>query len=446
VLNARDVEQHFEPEGGDNSHNSLNSQAIRNNKPVLADQALYGLAGDIVKAIDPYTESDPVGVLTNLLVAFGNVIGNTPHFRVEYTKHPLNLFVVHVGDSAKGRKGTSWSTPKRIFKEIDPVWIEQRVTGGLSSGEGVIYAVRDQRMEKQQIKPRGKVTGYQNVIVDHGVRDKRLLLVEEEFSQALKVMSREGNILSQIIRQAWDGDTLSPLIKNNPIRATNAHISIIGHITKDELLRHLTETEQSNGFANRFCWFLVARSKSISNPTGTPDAILTPLIDRLRDAVSFAHAVQAIQRDSGAETLWDGIYPELSDGMPGLLGATISRAEAQVMRLACIYALLDMSNLIRVEHLHAALALWDYSEKSALAIFGDLTGDPAVDKVKEALKAKGKLTMTDLHGLFGRHATAEEVDRVVRVLVADRVATTETVKDGSRRPTTILICAAKKAN
>src|SRR5262249_19206864 len=132
--------------------------------------------------------------------------------------------------------------------------------------------------------------------------------------------------------------------------------------------------------------------------------------------------------------------------MPGLLGATISRAEAQVMRLACIYALLDMPNLIRVEHLHAALALWDYSEKSALAIFGDLTGDPAVDKVKEALKAKGELTLTEIHGLFRHHASAAEVDRVMKVLMHDGSAIPEIINDGNGRPVHIFRWIAKKAN
>ena len=34
---------------------------------ILQPQALYGLAGDFVKAVDPYTESDPVAVLIYLL-------------------------------------------------------------------------------------------------------------------------------------------------------------------------------------------------------------------------------------------------------------------------------------------------------------------------------------------------------------------------------------------
>jgi Protein of unknown function (DUF3987) len=328
-----------------------------------------------------------------------------------------------------------------MFKEIDSEWIDKRVTGGLSSGEGLIFAVRDERVDKVPVKEHGRVVDYQEVISDHGVEDKRLLLVEEELAQALKVMSREGNILSAVIRQAWDGGNLNPLTKSNPIKSTGAHISIIGHITKAELLRHLTATEQSNGFANRFCWFVVTRSKCIADPTGIPAQTLSPLIEELRDAVDFARRTGEIRRDKEAAAIWEAVYPQLSEGKPGLMGAVISRAEAQVMRLACIYALLDKSEVVRVEHLRAALALWDYSEKSAEAIFGELTGDPAVDKAREALLTRGTLTMTELHGIFGRNVPKAEIERVVSVLLKQGVATISTEPDGNGRPATILTAA-----
>ena len=58
-------------------------------------------------------------------------------------------------------------------------------------------------------------------------------------------MRRDGNTLSVVIREAWDTGGLHTLTKNDPITATDAHISIIGHITIEELLRHLDETEQA---------------------------------------------------------------------------------------------------------------------------------------------------------------------------------------------------------
>ena len=418
--------------GGKNSSNSSPLPA----KLILKAEALYGLVGRIVEAIGPYSESDPVAILTNVLTAFGNIVGPIPYFRVEHTHHYLNLFNVHVGDTSKGRKGVAWSTPRRMFRDIDGAW---QTAGGLSSGEGLVYAVRDERKEKKPIREKGRVVDYEYVLVNEGASDKRLLLIEEEFSQALKVMSREGNILSPIIRQAWDGLTLSPLTKNNPLKATGSHISIIGHITRMELLRHLNDTEQSNGFGNRFCWFLVSRSKCIATPDGVPEEKLIRLIEELRDAVYFARKVAEMRRDEKAEQEWQSVYPTLSEGKPGLVGFMISRAEAQVMRMACLYALLDKSDVVRVEHIEAALALWDYSEASVKAIFGDQSGDPNVDTAKAALKAKGELTLTEMHAIFGRNVTAAEIERVISVLIKGGVATIETVpNDKSGRSITVL--------
>jgi hypothetical protein len=418
--------------------NSLNSYQ-QPRKPELRPEALYGLSGDIVKAIEAYSEADQVAILTNILAAFGNVVGPIPYARVEETRHHLNLFIAQIGQTAKGRKGTAWSTPRKMFRDVDPEWAEKQITGGLSSGEGVVYAVRDERYQTKPIREKNRIVGNEEVLVDKGADDKRLLLVEEEFSQALKVMSREGNILSPILRQAWDHGNLRSLTKNDPNRATGAHISIIAHVTRGELLRYLVETEQTNGFGNRFCWFLVSRSKCIAIPDGVPAEILHPLTERLRDAVDFSRRVGEMRRDEAAANEWCLIYPELSDGKPGLGGAIMARAESQVMRLSCIYALMDRSEVVRVEHQRAGLALWEYSEQSVKAIFGELSGDPNVDTAKEALKSKGTMTMTELHGLFGRNMPKTEIDRVVAALIKMGCASVDTASDErGGRPATVL--------
>ncbi|MBI2988098.1 MAG: DUF3987 domain-containing protein [Deltaproteobacteria bacterium] len=401
--------------------------------PTLNPLALYGLAGDTVKTIDLYTEADPVAVLVTFLIFFGSVIGRKAHVKVEFTHHYLNLFASLVGDSSKGRKGVSRSTAHYIFSRVDSDWANDRNTSGLSSGEGLIHAVRDQTIQSQPIKKDGRVIEYQDVITDQGVSDKRLNVTEEELSQALKMMAREGNILSATIRQAWDSGDLHPLTKNNPIRATGAHISLLGHITKDELLRHLDETEKANGFANRFIWFLVKRSKVIPNPTGTPQENLNPIIERLKAAVFFAQGQGEIKRDSEAEAVWAEVYPKLSEGKPGMVGAVIARAEAQVVRLACIYALLDLSPVVKVCHLKAALALWDYAEASAILIFGDNMGDPVADRIITALKQRGGLSETEIYNLFDRH-NSKAVGRALDLLFQAGRIEPETLGDTGGRP------------
>jgi hypothetical protein len=108
------------------------------------------------------------------------------------------------------------------------------------------------------------------------------------------------------------------------------------------------------------------------------------------------------------------------------------------MRLACIYALLDCSDTVKSAHLEAALALWAYAEQSAQFIFGELRGDPAVDRALEALKQAGSLTTTAIHNLFGRNANKDEVDRVIRELLKINGVTSKTVEDtGGRNALTL---------
>src|SRR5262249_46467829 len=148
------------------------------------------------------------------------------------------------------------------------------------------------------------------------------------------------------------------LTKNNSTRATDAHISIIGHITRPELMRQMTDVEFFNGFANRFLWALVRRSKLL--PHGGRDLDLSPWQGALRRAVPHARGVQRLHRSPDAAQLWDAVYRELTAEQPGLYGAVTSRAEAQVLRLSMQYALLDESAEIGVPHLQAALALCRY--------------------------------------------------------------------------------------
>jgi Protein of unknown function (DUF3987) len=399
--------------------------------PVLGDAALYGLAGDIVRAIEPVTEADPVALLTNLLVSFGSAVGPTPHATADGRRHSTNLFVVQVGNSSKSRKGTALARIRPVIELVDPEWAESQIVGGLSSGEGLIHAVRD---DSEKVTNEGEP-------VDPGVEDKRLLVIEEEFASTLLVNKRERNTLSTLVRQAWDGKNLQTLTRTNPLRATGAHISIVGHITQEELTRCLTDTEMSNGFANRFLWVYARRSKEL--PFGGGEPALGDAVRRLRQALDFGQRQGgALEFDPAARTLWAERYSELSRARPGLIGAIVNRAEAQVLRLSLLYAVLDCSSHIREVHLRAALALWQYAEDSAEYIFGTAIGSPIAEKIAKAIGTDPAKTMdrTTLSTMLGGHVAAAQLDAAVACLV-DQGRVTVRVDDTRGRPRTVYTLA-----
>ena len=398
----------------------------------LKEEAFHGLAGEIVRAIEPHSEADPAALLLQFLVAFGSVIGRTAHFVAEADRHFLNLFLVLVGVSSKGRKGTAWGHVRRLAESVDPTWTP-RVKSGLSSGEGLIWAVRDPIEGTEPVKEKGKPTHYEQVVKDEGVSDKRLHAHEPEFAGTLRVLGRDGNTLSPLMRNAWDKGDLESLTKNSPAKATGAHISIVGHVTKPELLRYLDSTEAGNGFGNRFLWACVRRSKSLPEGGNLHEVDFAPLLKRLREAVEFARGVGEMRRDEEARALWREVYPALSEGKLGLTGAVTSRAEAQVMRMACIYALLDLSSVVRKEHLQAALAVWEYVEASAQFIFGNALGDPIADELLRALRGSPEgLTRTAISGLFSGHRASQQIGRALGVLVERGLVYSEDKGTGGR--------------
>jgi hypothetical protein len=389
----------------------------------LAPEALYGLAGDVVRTIDPHTEADPAALLLQFLVAFGNLVGRGPHFAVEADQHFTNLYAVMVGETSKGRKGTSLGHVQRLLSRVDTAWASDRIVGGLSSGEGLIDQVRDPLYKDEDVSEEGDPEPrFQLRVIDRGVADKRLLVIEQEFASTLRVLEREGNTLSPIIRNAWDGKKLQTLTRNSPLKATNTHVSIAGHVTRNELCRYLNRTEAGNGFANRFLWVCVRRSKQLPEGGNLQNADIEKLAAGIREAVDFARSVDRLFRDADAAAIWRAVYGALSDGKPGLFGAVIGRAEAQVMRLGCLYALLDGEQFIRRPHLLAALAVWDYCEASARHIFGDALGDPVADEILNLLRAapRGR-TRTEIRDHFARNRS-KDVQAALRTLLEQRLA------------------------
>ncbi len=385
----------------------------------ISPDGLYGLAGEIVNVIAPHTEADPAALLGQFLVAFGNAVGRGPHFRAGADRHHLNLFAVLVGESSRGRKGSSWSQITEILKHVDEGWFNDRVTSGLASGEGLIWAVHDPIEKQEPIRGKDKiVTGYQTVIEDCGVEDKRLMVVEPEFAKVLQVCQRDSNILSATIRQAWDSGSLRSMTKGSPTKATGAHISAIGHITRDELLKCLTSTEAGNGFANRFLWIGVRRSKLLPDGGALHTVNLQPIMKRLADALRFARTAGELTRDDDARDLWHDVYGALTDERMGLFGAVTSRAEAQTLRLSCLFAVLDQSGKVCERHLRAALEVWRYCEDSAQFIFGEQMGDATADTLLNALKAApGGLSRQEINeGVFGRNKSAAEITRALNLL------------------------------
>lgn len=404
----------------------------------LDDAAYYGVAGDIVRKIEPHTEADPVAILIQILVAAGNVIGRHCYFAIEATRHYANLFAVLVGSSSSGRKGTSGDQVNSVMRQADDGWFRDQILCGLVSGEGLIWQVRDPIIKREPVreggKKDGKVLEYQNVITDAGVIDKRLLGYETEFSSLLKAKSRDKNSLSEVLRQAWDSGRLRTAAKTCPAQSTDAHISLIGHITREELRSVTAEVDLVNGLANRFLWCCVKRSKLLPDGGQVHKVDFELEIAKLKGAVEFASEERSFFRDADAAEEWRRLYPELTAERPGAVGAVCNRGAAQVVRLSLLYAILDLSPVIELAHLRAALALWNYCEASVRYIFGSSLANRTADAILHELRQAGGtgISRTVISDLFHRNKKKAEIDTALQLLVDGNLARRDTIQTSGR--------------
>lgn len=376
----------------------------------MAEHARHGLAGDFLRMIEPETEADPHALLIQFLAFFGNCIGRSPYLMVGATRHGTNLFAIVAGATARGRKGTSEAEVKRVMRTADEDWASKCIVSGLSSGEGLIDAVRDPRDGPPDKK------GHPTIIP--GVTDKRLMVSEGEFARVLAQVAREGNVLSSVLRSAWDGETLRVMVRGNPARATDPHVSVVAHVTQFELNARMSETDLFNGLGNRFLWCCSKRTKKLPFGGNVDPSDLELLATEVKRALQHARRTTKVGFTVGATSFWGEAYDSISSDRPGLWGALTARAEAQVLRLALIYALLDGLGDIDIRHLKAALALWKYCDESASYLFGNKLGNPIADRLLSTIRTVGPvgIARTKLSASLGRNTSAAAMSAALQLL------------------------------
>lgn len=400
----------------------------------LSEDAFWGLAGEIVGAVSPVTEADPAALVFVVLACFGSAAGPATRFRVGADRHAPNLFIVQVGSTAGGRKGTAWGAVVPIFEAADRQWATSCIRSGASTGEGLVHAIRDPTVKRvAQRDESGDLTGdYVEEITDPGVEDKRLLDREDEFAAVLRMMQRKQNTLSTTIRMSFDNKELQFLTKGQPEKATSPHIAIVADVTPEELRMECDEISAVNGFLNRF--MLVHTQRSKLRPFGgyIDNETLQLLANKVRKALVFAKQSREIDFAPDTRHAWRFIYERLTEDNGGVLGALLARGVSHVLRMAIIYALMDECREIQMPHLRAALGMWKYAEESAAYIYADSVGDRLAQKILTALRNAGAngLSRSELHRTCARGSHASRIDAALKVLVKRDLAVSTKLTDG----------------
>jgi hypothetical protein len=209
---------------------------------------------------------------------------------------------------------------------------------------------------------------------------------------------------------------------------------VIGHITATELQHHINPVELANGLLNRFL-LLGCRRVRLLPEGGEPDPLnRTGLDRRLHATLNTARHTGQIRLSPAARHAWADVYQQLAQHQPGIAGAIAARAEAHTIRLALLYALLDNNRQIQPVHLNAALALWDYAQRSAVWALERSTGDALAHQIYAALThaLPDGLTRTQLRDLLHRNPTTTQLDQALAALANDGKITSQRVLTAGR--------------
>lgn len=379
--------------------------------------ALYGPLGEIVRTIAPHSEADEAGLLFTAMAYAANCIGISPHMYVDArSKHGLRINVVLAGDTANGAKGDTKRAIHPVFED-DP-WADNCIQGGFASGEALVGSLASQ---------------------DPDNYEPRRLIVEEEFASVLVRATREGSILSQIMRAAWDG---APLENRKAGGSQVAHSHLIGvyaHITPTEFRRRLNETETANGFGNRFLVVKVQRAQILPRGGNLPQSEWDRLARLRRDAVRDARSIGTMDFTEAGNELWtDLVYYFHAKPRYGLFGAMTARWRPQLLRMAMLYAALDGQSRVDVDHLLAAQCAWEYVEKSTADIFGKATGDPIADRILVAVtESDHGITRDELRSIVGsRNFPTQRIDDAISLLIRSKDVV-KVVEETGGRPRTV---------
>jgi hypothetical protein len=264
------------------------------------------MAGDFVRAVLSLTEATAPAILAHFLAAVGTLIGPKVHVWAG-GKQYARVNHVLVGPTTRGRKGTAYFLVDRLLELACKDFWRRQCVDGLSSGEGLIEYLADKQEWNDETK------SYDIVAVE-----KRLCVVEQEFSRTLCVMEREGNTLSQILRSASDNGNLNSLTVKTR-QAEGAHVTIVGHITPRELKDRLQDIQMVNGFGNRFLWWAVLSDKILPHTEPIADRVFDPFVpalQRLKEMGGSATEV-AVRLDAAAQERWETLYRSLREDLPG---------------------------------------------------------------------------------------------------------------------------------
>lgn len=389
-------------------------------RPQPHERTYSNVLGQIASEMDPTTEADKIAVFGSLLASVGVALGPTVRTQVGDSDHPLLAWFILCGPTSAGRKGTAGEVAGRVMKAALPDFATNNVTSGLSSGEGLIAAVADS--DDPDAPP----------------RDKRLLVIENEYGNVMSRGRRDGNTLPGVLREAWDGRHLR-VTTRSPLIAKDAHIGVVGHIAPKEFRRLISTRELSGGSYNRYLLLYVERSKMLPHGGGADPALVDRLGRDLRKRIEAASEVKMIATASTARAAWEDIYHEFAMlEHDEQVAEWVARALPYTRRVAALHALMDGASEVGAHHLQSAADLVRYGLASARYVLEASSPHSDTETIARAIREAGSAGIKRsaiTHKFGNRYPSSVLRDLLDSVVSLDGYEEVALPSSGGRPPT-----------
>lgn len=333
-------------------------------------------------------ETDPVAVMFQAFEIFGCMLDRNPYFITEEGPVYLNDYLMVVGTSGEGRKGTAWKHAKRLFE------LEQRyqdiIHGRVDSGEGLI-----KELDRRQAAEFGSDTA-------------SVLIQDSEAAGLLSKMKIENSTLSQNLIKGWDCSAMSIANSKDRLMVKKPYISLVGHIQPEVLKNRLDFQMLHSGLMNRIQFIFVERVRK--NMYAKPmDAEYMLRYQTVLDGLFKGKPSGEVKFDTDAQKVLSDYYN--SDGH-------LERDHVHVMKTGSRLAILDGRMNISRRDMEIALAMQQYVSECRLYLLGDWGPDAEVrddaEKVIEYVADTNNATRTDIsQKCFKGNRSSRELDTII---------------------------------
>ena len=379
----------------------------------LTDKTYWGLIGDFVNIALPTTVASREMLLYQSLPVFGSSLGKKSFVPFGADRHYAVPWTLTIASTAQG-KGSVKNIVLAAARMLDDYFSKNGIKGNVASGEALVRVCAG--------------TGMANAVT-------RLVWIMPEMSLLFNAMDRDGSVLSQMLRQAYDFDLIENerSSKKNSVIATNYVLGMMGTITPRELREAMGEINWSNGVANRFLWNIGSRTKKLKTSRTIPDftewALRFQKILGL-DMHNEETGGQAFDYSPDGLDCWNAWVDSLpEDDDESNFGLSQARSKPNCLRVAALYAQLDERRLegwklaVEPRHIEAGIEIvqrsaesvaWYLNSGSSPKATQDWSDEDLAKLITAAAKkvsetGKGEMTSTELNRLFS-HKSPEQRD------------------------------------